>query len=114
MWVFLNASKGDFKGSCGEDVGWQEEEQDPLLEEELGMVFERSEEVHECDEELLLDITPIIASTSLSNLSAFLSIEENLFSYFVTSIGRSWSLNPSQNPYLASLTPPRWRSNFQP
>jgi hypothetical protein len=70
------------------------------------MMFERSEEVQEFDEELPLVITHIIASMSLSNFSAFLSIEGNLFSYFVTSIGRSWSLNPSQNPYLAYLTPP--------
>jgi hypothetical protein len=113
MWVFFNASKDDFETSCGEHAGsleerLVEEQENPVVlsKYELINALVRTEEIEYIDECLPLDaMTPLMPTSSFSNYSTFSSIEGNLFSYFVTSIGPSCSLSPSQNPYLAYLTP---------
>jgi len=103
-WVFFNANKDDFETSCGEHAGsleerLVEEQENPavLSEYELITAPLRTEEIEHID--------VLMPTSSFSSYSTFSSIERNLFSYFVTSIGPSCSLSPSQNPYLAYLTP---------
>jgi hypothetical protein len=114
MWVFFNASKNDFETYCGEHAGSleerlveeQQENSAALSEYELVITLVRTEEIEYIDECLPLDaVTPFMPTSSFSSYSTFSSIEGNLFNYFVTSIGPSCSLSPSQNPYLAYLTP---------
>jgi hypothetical protein len=112
-WVFFNASKDDFETSCGEHAGsleerLVEEQENPAVisEYELITALVRTEEIEYIDECLPLDaMTLLMPTSSFSSYSTFSSIEGNLFSYFVTSIGPSCSLSASQNPYLAYLTP---------
>jgi hypothetical protein len=114
MWVFFNASKDDFETYCGEHAGSleerlveeQQENSAVLSEYELITTLVRTEEIEYNGECLPLDaMTPFMPTSSFSSYFTFSSIEGNLFSYFVTSIGPSCSLSSSQNPYLAYLTP---------
>jgi len=114
MWVFLNASKDNFqKSSHRNDIGDEEhvvvdrEDESPLAlqNEELEMVISQPDEMLSIDEYLSIERSSMTCRISFDKLSDFSSIEGNLFSYFVNSIGPSCSLSPSQNPYLAYLTP---------
>ncbi|KAN0099341.1 Fungal specific transcription factor domain containing protein [Hyaloscypha variabilis] len=113
MWVFLNASKENFelhrRHDLGDEktaVGEREDENPPALRNEtLEMVISQPDGILPINEILSLEGSPMMSRFSFDTFSAFSSIEGNLFSYFVNSIGPSCSLSPSQNPYLAYLTP---------
>lgn len=108
-WIFLNATYDDF----GDELVYQRPFEEAELSEDEGEVPSPLLQLDAYDnvaDEALALMWPSAAfrgvpSSMSTPLDGFLSIEGNLFDYFVTSICPSCSLSPSQNPYLTILTP---------